>query len=66
MKNVKTQNGKSDLGTDYKCLIREVCHYDTHIIALTNRRNVIVEQIKIKFNKTDENIEFELKKLRGK
>ena len=71
-KTGRTQNGKKSafdtiittrFGT-YKEEIRRVYHYDRHMAELTETRNKLIEQIKVKFGKSDENIEFELRKLR--
>lgn len=65
-KPVKTQNIKEPTELNYKELIRTVNHFDNHIADLTKDRNEVVEHIKALFNKSDENIEFELGKLRSK
>lgn len=63
-KTVKTQSGNKPVGNTYHGAVCSVHYIDKHIAALVENRNEIVEQVKTEFNKTDENIEFELKKLR--
>jgi len=66
MKKVKTQNGKKPTDNSYQGLIRKVRYLDKHITELTKSRNNLVDQIKVLYHKSDENIEFELNKLKGK
>ena len=63
-KPVKTQNSNEPVDDTYKGLIRKVHYLDEHIAVLTHSRSCLIERIKAELNKTDENIEFELNKLR--
>ena len=64
-KKVKTQNGKPKISADYKGCVYRVYYLDEHIRELIERRNIMVEHIKAAFDKSDENIIFELSKLGG-
>ncbi len=63
-KKVKTQNGKQPTDDSYEGQIREVHYIGEHITALTLARDTLILLIKQAFGKTQENIEFELNKLR--
>lgn len=69
MKHKKNHKQPTDFvetmaNSSYQELIRKVHYFDEHIAALANSRDRVIEQIKKEFKKTDENIEFELNKLR--
>ena len=55
---------KNNSHNEYLELIKKVHYFDEHVEALVQNRNRIIEQIRQRFGKTDENIEFELNKLK--
>lgn len=63
-KPVKTQNRNKPVDDTYRGLIRKICYLDEHIAALTQSRSYLAAVLKSEFGKTDENIKFELGKLR--
>ncbi len=63
-KTVKTQNSNKPADDTHDGLMRKLHYLDEHIATLAADRNATVELIKSKFDKTDENIKFELSKLR--
>lgn len=65
-KKVKTQNGKQKPDATYKGRILELFYLDEHIDRLNDRREGIVNVIRQTFHKSDENIVFELNKLKRK
>lgn len=69
MKHKKNHKQPTDFaevmaGNSYQELIRKIYYFKEHIAALIGSRDRVVEQIKKEFKKTDENIAFELNKLR--
>ncbi len=65
-KKVKTQNGREPTNDSYRKSIRTIHGFDEHITELTERRDNLIGEVKLCFGKTNENIEFELNKLKGK
>lgn len=63
-KTIKTQNGKEPTDDSYKEQVSRIFSFNCHIAVLTVKRNKLIEQIKTAFSKSNENIEFELRKLR--
>lgn len=65
-KKIKTQNSGRPTDNSYQGQIRNIHYFDLHIANITATRNVLIEQIKKEFGKSDENIEYELGKLKTK